>query len=179
MSNYRIENVCGNLIVAENKNYQWGVVDKNGNEVVPFGKYAWISQFDRGYARVKSIVGKGHWHIGGENFELETFVPTKFGIIDMTGKEVVPMEYDNIWNFYNKGFSRVRLEKDNVVTFFDLTIGEILVSSHSSRVYSTPTYTPKYYKKYSGSYAQDVMGYDDYTIDEAFDGDPEAYWNID
>lgn len=33
--------------------------------------------------------------------------------------------------------------------------------------------------KYAGSYAQDVMGFDDETIDDAFDGDPEVYWNID
>lgn len=36
-----------------------------------------------------------------------------------------------------------------------------------------------HYGKYSGSYAQDVEGFDDDTIDSAFDGDPEAYWNID
>lgn len=36
-----------------------------------------------------------------------------------------------------------------------------------------------HYGKYAGSYAQDVEGYDDETIDEVFDGDPEAYWNID
>lgn len=38
----------------------------------------------------------------------------------------------------------------------------------------TPTY-----EKYSGSYAQDEMGYSDDDIDTIFDGDPNAYWNID
>lgn len=33
--------------------------------------------------------------------------------------------------------------------------------------------------EYSGSYAQDVMGYSDQEINDAFDGDPDAYWNID
>ena len=32
---------------------------------------------------------------------------------------------------------------------------------------------------YSGSYAQDVEGYSDQDIDDIFDGDPDAYWNID
>lgn len=32
---------------------------------------------------------------------------------------------------------------------------------------------------YRGSYAQDVMGYSDDYIDDVFDGDPDAYWNID
>ena len=35
------------------------------------------------------------------------------------------------------------------------------------------------YDKYSGSYAQDEMGYSDDEIDTIFDGDPDAYWNID
>lgn len=35
------------------------------------------------------------------------------------------------------------------------------------------------YGIYSGSYAQDVMGYSDEDIDTIFDGDPNAYWNID
>lgn len=35
------------------------------------------------------------------------------------------------------------------------------------------------YGEYAGSYAQDVEGYSDDDINDAFDGDPEAYWNID
>lgn len=33
--------------------------------------------------------------------------------------------------------------------------------------------------RYKGSYAQDVMGYSDDDIDTIFEGDPNAYWNID
>ena len=35
------------------------------------------------------------------------------------------------------------------------------------------------YENYNGSYAQDVEGWSDQDIDDAFDGDPDAYWNID
>lgn len=35
------------------------------------------------------------------------------------------------------------------------------------------------YGDYSGSYAHDVMGYSNSDIDTIFDGDPDAYWNID
>ena len=53
-----------------------------------------------------------------------------------------------------------------------------------------PDYTPyidpaEFYEEeqtydcYHGSYAQDVEGWSDQAIDEVFDGDPEAYWNID
>jgi hypothetical protein len=35
------------------------------------------------------------------------------------------------------------------------------------------------YENYNGSYAQDVEGWSDQDIDDVFDGDPDAYWNID
>lgn len=35
------------------------------------------------------------------------------------------------------------------------------------------------YCRYNGSYAQDEMGFSDDDIDTIFDGDPDAYWNID
>jgi hypothetical protein len=35
------------------------------------------------------------------------------------------------------------------------------------------------YDRYNGSYAQDVEGWSDQDIDDVFDGDPDAYWNID
>ena len=35
------------------------------------------------------------------------------------------------------------------------------------------------YGRYSGSYAQDEMGWSDDDIDTVLDGDPDAYWNID
>ena len=35
------------------------------------------------------------------------------------------------------------------------------------------------YDRYNGSWAQDVEGWSDDMIDDALDGEPEAYWNID
>ncbi|GAA4851040.1 hypothetical protein [Algivirga pacifica] len=35
------------------------------------------------------------------------------------------------------------------------------------------------YEKYNGSWAQDVEGLSDRYIDDAFGGEPDAYWNID
>lgn len=35
------------------------------------------------------------------------------------------------------------------------------------------------YERYNGSYAQDYEGWSDQDIDDVFDGDPDAYWNID
>ena len=39
--------------------------------------------------------------------------------------------------------------------------------------------TSRTYDCYNGSWAQDVEGYSDDDIDTIFDGDPNAYWNID
>lgn len=39
--------------------------------------------------------------------------------------------------------------------------------------------THRHYGQFIGSYAQDVAGYDDDTINDAFEGDPDNYWNID
>lgn len=33
--------------------------------------------------------------------------------------------------------------------------------------------------EFAGTYAHDVAGFDDDAIYDAFDGDPDAYWNID
>ena len=45
--------------------------------------------------------------------------------------------------------------------------------------YSSNSSYGSHYGEYTGSYAQDVMGYSDEEIYDAFDGDPDAYWNID
>lgn len=37
----------------------------------------------------------------------------------------------------------------------------------------------EYESEYAGTYAHDVEGYSDEEIDTIFDGDPDAYWNID
>ena len=35
-----------------------------------------------------------------------------------------------------------------------------------------------HYGEYEGSWAQDVEGFSDDVINDAFDGNPDAYWNI-
>ena len=45
--------------------------------------------------------------------------------------------------------------------------------------YSESYQCERTYGRYSGAWAQDVEGYSDEDIDDVFDGDPNAYWNID
>ena len=108
----------------------------------------------------------------------------KWGLIDENGKEVLPVEYDNIWTFYGKNRTTTRVEKDNFAQ--SIVLAEILNADKIKK--SNNDYCDDYdsgyeygsnYGEYAGSYAQDVEGYSDDVINDAFDGDPEAYWNID
>lgn len=61
---------------------------------------------------------------------------------------------------------------------------ELFESDHDEdeeRYYSRNSgyYEERHYEEYAGTYVQDVMGWSDEMIDDALDGDPEAYWNID
>lgn len=197
--NYIKELNYGNVTVVENKYYQWAVIDNQGNVVVPFGKYGWIDGFDSGLARVRThtsaelareataeffdlpadqvgIVCDNHCNEEAGN------VITKWGIINEKGEEVLPVEYDNIWNFYGKSRWSTMVEKDghtSEVYFHDLNSSlPVHVSSSFRNNYD---YYDDYdhYDEYAGTYAQEVLGYSDEDIDDVFDGDPDAYWNID
>ena len=38
---------------------------------------------------------------------------------------------------------------------------------------------PRTYHDFNGTYVQGIMGWSDQAIDDALDGEPKAYWNID
>ena len=163
----RVENTFGNVKVVENINYQWGVTDLDGNIIVPFGKYDWIESFDEnlGLARVK--IGKESNAVADNH--------NKWGIINMEGEEILPVEYDNIWRFVGKGLTYTNVTKDGITSRHYFEQNEDL-SDVTYDDLSYPYNEPGWgrYDEYGG-----YNGYDDYTIDSAFDGDPEATWNID
>lgn len=173
---YSLVPAIGNkkLYTVQNDNYQSAVLSIDGTEIVPFGKYNWIDGFDNGLARVK--IGSTTNGLNANN--------CKWGLIDENGKEVLPVEYDNIWTFYGKNRTTTRVEKENFAQ--NIVLAEILNADKSKK--SNNDYCDDYdsdyeygsnYGEYAGSYAQDVEGYSDDVINDAFDGDPEAYWNID
>lgn len=88
------------IYTVENIKYQHGVVDVNGNIIVPFGKYDWIDGFTNGFARVKKGKASSNYINNGN----------KWGIIDENGNEVLPVENDSIWNFYNKPQHDIKIE---------------------------------------------------------------------
>ena len=172
--------ILSNRIVLRSYEQGYAVIDFNGNFIVPFGKYNYIDGYDTGVARVK--LGKMTNGIQDSG--------SQWGIIDENGNEILKPVYSNIWSFYNKALQYTRVESGKRVFEFhfanrqlmpngyqkgkDAEIQREMDSDNSLQEYREATYD-----EYNGSYAQDVMGYSDQDIDDVFEGDPEAYWNID
>ena len=166
---YTMISAIGNkrLFTVQNKRYEYGVITADGEEIVPFGKYQWIDGFDKGLARVK--LGKVTNGIKDSG--------NKWGLIDVDGNEVLPVEYDDIWNFYARNRITTKIIKDKKSIDFKLSAFKI-DDEFEHCIYNKDDYRPQY-GEFEGSYAQDVMGYSDDVINDAFEGDPDNYWNID
>ena len=170
----RIEKQFGDITVVQHNDGKWGIVDSENHEIVPFGKYDWIDSFDQGLARVK--IGKQSNAIDNNG--------NKWGIINEEGEEVLPVEYDNIWNFCGKDRYSTKVIKgdsEHEVYFHDLNPdlpvrGIRMIVEDEDDEYDS---YGSHYGEFAGSYAQDVAGYSDDVINDAFEGDPDAYWNID
>ena len=147
-------------ITVQDREKGYAVIDRKGIIVIPFGKYTWMDGFDHGLARVAC---------------------SKWGIINTKGEEILPLVYDKIWNFYGKNRFSTKAIKDGVekeVFFHDLN--PALPQHGKYRILKEePEPYGRHYGEYAGTYAQDVVGYSDDVINDAFDGDPDAYWNID
>lgn len=160
------------LITVQNREEGYCVFNRKGETVVPYGRYDWIDGFDHGLARVKN----------GFQSNGKLINDDKWGVINEEGKEVLSLKYDNIWNFYGKNrFStRVVLNgKQEDVYLHDLNpklerCGKYRILNEEPE----PQYG-SHYGEYAGTYAQDAAGYSDDVINDAFDGEPDAYWNID
>lgn len=100
----------GTTVVLELPQGIHGVITVNGDVVVPFGLFDWISRFDNGLARVK--LGKRTNGIKDSG--------NKWGIINTKGQLVLPVIYDNLWNFIGKGWKYVICEKDGIAYKIDL-----------------------------------------------------------
>lgn len=92
----------------------------------------------------------------------------KWGLITHLGSEILPCEYDSIENI---DYIYFRVKKDDNVEIIN-----IRKSNKSNNYFHDEV---QHYSKYDGTYAQSEMGYSDEDIDTIFDGDPDAYWNID
>lgn len=155
-----IKSTDNKFITVQDREKGYAVLDRKGTIVVPFGKY-WIDGFDHGLARVCQN--------------------KKWGIINTKGEEVLSLVYDNIWNFYGKNRFSTKAVEDGVekeVFLHDLN-PELPRHGKYRILREEPEPYGKHYGEYAGTYAQDVAGYSDDVINDAFDGEPDAYWNID
>lgn len=165
------------LFVLKNKDNEWGAYDMedpyNPTIVVPFGTYKYMWGFDSNHCLVSS---KGIGKPG--TFEGR-------GIINSNGDVVVGFdEYKDIWDFYNNRSGLIKAETFDGHTLHLLKRNPLhkavngIVYNAKSIGLDTPVYGPRF-GEFSGTYAQDIAGLSDDVINDAFEGDPEAYWNID
>ena len=105
----------------------------------------------------------------------------KWGIVNEQYEVVVPIEYDAVWKFYGKSYDRIVLEKDGskYQVSFDSPSDVLPYGYRQSRQRNYDDDYGHHYGEFAGSYAQDVMGFSDDVINDAFEGDPDMYWNID
>ena len=123
--------------------------------------FDYVDGFRRGLARVRQ---GNKWGIVNEQYEI-----------------VVPIEYDAVWKFYEKSYDRIVLEKDGskYQVSFDSQSDVLPYGYRQSRQRNYDDDYGHHYGEFAGSYAQDVMGFSDDVINDAFEGDPDMYWNID
>lgn len=178
-----IEPAIGNkALFTVCKDYKYGVINAFGEVIVPFSTYDWIGGFDRGLARVK--IGRASSNLANND--------NKWGLIDEQGSVVLPVEYKAVWKFYGKpNYSNIIVTNEDgkniVLKDFLLTKGKTEENNENNRRSQCDDdayghgddYRCEHYEEFAGTYAQEVAGYSDEDIYDAFDGDPDAYWNID
>ncbi len=178
---YRIKSKYKNVSVIQRNDLEWAVIDDNKNIIVPFGKYGWIEGFDEnGLSRVRTEKIKDiaiqletsdeevEWIIGtilnSQDVNEELKYP-KWGIIDVNGKEVLPVEYDSVWKFFNKNRKTTFAEKQGIRYEFSLEFQCIISDTVSERQH----YNNDYDYKSDSWYAMTDGMYGD--MPDGFDGD--------
>lgn len=165
------------VYTIQRKDYKYGVININGEEIIPFGKYQWIDGFDHGLVRVRI----------GKETNAKKMTTNLWGIVNDKGVEVLPLEYSEIWNFYDKNRLSTKVVKNGIekkVYLHELNQDivqqdELIQNELTSNINGWEDDYGTHYGEYAGSYVQDVMGFSDDVINDAFEGDPDAYWNID
>lgn len=99
------------------KDGKYGLIDETGKELF-YTDYKRIDRFEDGYAKVYS---------GDDNGEL------KVGIIDVNGREVVPVRYQWLENFYNFREGLAVMGQDRKYGFLD-TRGNVVIPFKYDRV---------------------------------------------
>ena len=129
--------------------YSFGVIDMNGNFVIPMGKFDFIGNFSNGVAvaRIGNYVGlidrTGNTVLPFEYNQIRFFFESEFatatknsqtGVIDSNGNVVVPFgEFDSVHNFEN-GLFVVRKDEKTGLIDIDGNIVRPLMYTSISRI---------------------------------------------
>ncbi len=150
----------------------WGAINWKRDVIVPQGKYSWVDVFKNGLARVKA---------GKETNGLKS-ADTRWGLIDIEGKEILQPIYTDLQIMDNKVYVE-KNGKSNIILLRDLkyaTYGSVkkrdeelleLKKKERSMFRNKPDFDP--------------MGHYDYNkvareqIDDAYDGQLDTHWNTD
>lgn len=136
---------------------------------------------------LSSDVGIGE-NILHEYFPISNIEDDPFSVIYSLKAIIIPIgslkHYENEYDL-----AKYLVESDEIATCysdFERIVNEARVKENVPKVYGhilngldCQVNEEKYYEEYKGTYAQDEMGYSDDDIDTIFDGNPDAYWNID
>lgn len=101
----------------------------------------------------------------------------KYGVINEKGKLIIPLLYDHLSGIITWGHG-ISVEHACLNGKSGSIKNGEFVQPLKRHKFGCSEDSPTY-DRYHGSYAQDTMGYSDDDIDTIFDGDPDAYWNID
>lgn len=144
---------------------EYGLLDENGNEILP-AIYSSIGRFKDGLSIVR-LSEEYDWDEDGSD-------DRRWGIIDSNGKFVKECKYT--WKEINAETDENNDNKEFKAP--SVIISDTIECDEPSYAdsYEEDSYDADYssYRKYGG-----YNGYDDNTIDEAFDGDPSLTWNVD
>lgn len=86
------------LLTVKNRPGHHAVINMKNEYIVPFGKYQWISGFWKGYARVMTSLSSSI---------------RKWGLINSSGDEVLPLENKDIWDFYGRNTQSTTIVKND------------------------------------------------------------------
>ena len=102
----------------------------------------------------------------------------RYGFIDVKGKVIVPAIFSYVRDFDIKK-QKAQVMIGEYANYINLN-GELLASWTVEKLKPHEMQSDnRHYGEYSGTYAQDVEGWSDEESGAAFDGEPDAYWNID
>ena len=183
----QVQSFSEGLNAVRGKNNRWGFIDQKGKIQIPL-RWMEARSFHEGYAAVKGLNGrygfidyrgnlicKLRWASVADFHEGMACVYDanleKYGFLNSSGELQIPCKYDSGDDFH-EGVAYVKLNGKEIPID---ECGDRIEAEHDKPIDSENSS----YEKYCGSYAQDEMGYSDDDIDTIFDGDPNAYWNID